>query len=151
MSDSWLILVFLFSVLIYFAPTILAWRLKRSATPLLGVFIVNVLIGWTVVGWCMCWFLIFWNPLGRISSGGGSWTAGRPLPIRNVSQPTERRSCGACYGSKTQPCPSCGGQRGKWVYPTTEAGSSRWEGCSYCMQSGTIACGHCGGSGERAY
>lgn len=38
----------------YFVPTILAWF---NGKKLLKIFIVNLLFGWTLIGWVIC---LFW-------------------------------------------------------------------------------------------
>ena len=48
--------VFVFGV-IYFAPTLIAWFRNRRGNPVFGsigqIFVLNLLLGWTVVGWIL--------------------------------------------------------------------------------------------------
>ena len=43
------VILFLLGVFCYFIPTILAIH-KKS---ILGVFLLNLLLGWTFIGWCV--------------------------------------------------------------------------------------------------
>ena len=48
---------------VYFAPTIVAVAVRSSN--LLPVVLIDVLLGWTVVGWIVAWVLIFTGQRGR--------------------------------------------------------------------------------------
>lgn len=59
-----LILAFALMAL-YFVPTILARRRGKAGTPQMhpnnpGVFVVNLLLGWTVVGWVIAFVWATW-------------------------------------------------------------------------------------------
>ena len=50
----------LFSVFFYFLPVIIGQH--RGMVSLRGLFFVNLLLGWTVLGWIFC---LFWSFFGR--------------------------------------------------------------------------------------
>jgi hypothetical protein len=66
---------FIVALLVYFSPTILA--LMRSHSDVLAIILVNLLFGWTVVGWI---YALIWSLTGtknqsivvnqQVSSGG---------------------------------------------------------------------------------
>ncbi len=78
---------FLFLMLLYFLPAILG-RDKSDAT---GIFLLNLFLGWTLIGWvaAFIWAIAsdrahYWDPLVRISAAlaadlSRSWISpGRP-------------------------------------------------------------------------
>ncbi|HEX4545252.1 MAG TPA: superinfection immunity protein [Candidatus Acidoferrum sp.] len=82
----------LFSILLYFLPAIIG-RHKPDA---MGIFIVNLLFGWTVIGWIMA---LIW-----------ACAAERYVPVRFVPV-SSGRFCSACgslapYGAHY--CGACG-------------------------------------------
>lgn len=52
---AWLIVALLCSAL-YFLPTLIAWR--RNHPEVLGVFMLNLLLGWTGIAWLAA---LFWG------------------------------------------------------------------------------------------
>jgi Superinfection immunity protein len=46
-----------FAWLVYFLPSIVAIVHLRKATP--NIFLLNLFLGWTVVGWVACIVLLF--------------------------------------------------------------------------------------------
>ena len=82
-----------FSVLLYFLPAIIG-RHKRDAA---GIFLVNLLFGWTVIGWIIA---MIW---ACASEDYGQ--------VRFVEAAAGRRYCCQC-GSATYPgahfCTACG-------------------------------------------
>lgn len=85
-------LFLIFSVLLYFLPTIIA----RDKSQVLAVFLVNLLLGWTVIGWFVA---LIW-------AGSGE----RYLPVRIVPV-SSGRFCSQCgtlspYGAHF--CSACG-------------------------------------------
>jgi len=87
-------LTLVFSVLLYFLPAIIG-RHKRDAA---GIFLVNLLLGWTVIGWIIA---LIW-----------ACTSEDYPPIRYVRrQPAPVRYCCQC-GSVAYPgahfCTACG-------------------------------------------
>lgn len=136
--------------LCYFSPTLIAGfraRQGKAVVPSMRqLFISNLLIGWTVVGW----FLVLANAFGR---NPVAWLA---LRVAKVSPPgqagsrpagnagqglgTDSQRCNTCGGSGQMTCPSCRGQRGRWEMPQTANGTSQWVPCSYCIGSGTVQC-----------
>lgn len=85
-------LFLIFSVLLYFLPTLIA----RDKPQVLAVFLVNLLLGWTVIGWFVA---LIW-----------AGAAERYVPVRIVpvssgrfcSQCGELSPCGAHF------CAACG-------------------------------------------
>lgn len=134
--------------LIYFIPSLIAWLYKDRKSPLLHIVLVNVLTGWTYIGWIVALAMIFIDERSLASSTRQSSTPqAEPFGQPNASQGPS--SCGSCNGSGQQNCSSCFGNRGQWHHPQTESGSSVWEQCSSCIGSGSMQCFSCGGSGKR--
>jgi len=92
-------------VLIYFAPTIVAWKWDASKTkPAWVVFLVNLTLGWTVIGWFIAWgmVLIDWRKMlieryGR-RPAGVSWNV-RALGNRATNLRRVRRRPGAALSA----------------------------------------------------
>jgi hypothetical protein len=82
-----------FSVLLYFLPAIIGRR-KREAV---GIFLVNLLLGWTVIGWIIA---LLW-----------ACTSEEYPHLRYVQVATPSRYCCQC-GSAAYPgayfCTACG-------------------------------------------
>jgi hypothetical protein len=80
------------SAILYFLPTILA----RHRADFMGIFLVNLLIGWTVVGWLIA---LVWAA-----------SAERYLPVRLVPAGSGRFccQCGALSPGGAHFCGSCG-------------------------------------------
>ena len=82
----------IFSALLYFLPTIIA----RHKSDFMGVFMVNLLLGWTVIGWVIA---LIW-----------ACAAERCVPVRYVPVSSGRFCC-QC-GSLAPPgahfCGACG-------------------------------------------
>ena len=51
--------LWLIPILLYFLPTFIAWRRKHPST--FAIFALNVLVGWTVLGW---FATLAWSILG---------------------------------------------------------------------------------------
>jgi hypothetical protein len=85
-------LFLIFSILLYFLPTIIG-RYKADAT---GIFLVNLLFGWTVIGWFMA---LIW-----------ACAAERYVPVRAVPVSSGRfcSRCGALSPYGTHFCAACG-------------------------------------------
>lgn len=47
-GEEWIIIILIF-IPLYFLPSIIAHRRKNPDTP--GIFILNLLLGFTVIGW----------------------------------------------------------------------------------------------------
>lgn len=90
---------FLISVGFYFLPTIVA--IARKKTNLLGIFLVNFLLGWSIIGWIVA--LIWAVSTERVDQ----MSSAQSVPI---SQP-RRRFCSSC-GKEDQAashfCAYCG-------------------------------------------
>jgi hypothetical protein len=144
---------------IYFAPTLIAWyRVRRGGAiigSLLGIGFINLLIGWTVIGW----FLMLANAFGInpvawfVLRFGQHLPAARPAAVAGQSHAPSGSSsvmCGQCGGSGSITCSRCGG-RGSWYNPPTGAsGVAQLETCGTCSSSGRLRCPYCGGSGQVA-
>jgi hypothetical protein len=146
---------------LYMAPFLIAWYRSRQGKPilgsLLGIFLFNLFLGFTVVAWFLslanafnlnpvAWFVLkfFGNQQGR-SLGGFNAPAGGNFGSGGAPQP-----CGACYGAGSTSCSSCGG-RGSWYdAPQTATGSSQLRNCGACTSSGRVRCMSCSGSGRAA-
>jgi hypothetical protein len=64
-----------FSILLYFLPTIIG----RNKTDAMGIFLVNLLFGWTVIGWVIA---LIWAS-----------AAERHVPVRFVRASSGRFCC----------------------------------------------------------
>jgi hypothetical protein len=82
-----------FAILLYFIPAILG-RDKRDAT---GIFLLNLFLGWTVIGWIIA---LIW-----------AVSAERCVPVHLVPVPAGVRYCCQC-GTIVYPsahfCTTCG-------------------------------------------
>jgi hypothetical protein len=86
-------MTFLFlSAILYFLPTILA----RHKAAFLGIFLVNLLLGWTVIGWLV---VLIW-----------ACSAERYVPARMVPVSAGRfcSQCGALSPYGAHFCSACG-------------------------------------------
>ena len=85
-------LFLIFSLLLYFLPTLIA----RDKPELMAVFLVNLLLGWTVIGWFVA---LVW-----------ACAAERYIPIRMVPVSSGRfcSRCGTLSPSGAHFCPACG-------------------------------------------
>ena len=84
----------IFSILLYFLPTLIG-RHKADAT---GIFLVNLLFGWTVIGWVVA---LFW----ACTSDHYVHVPVRAVPVsggRFCSQ------CGTLGPYDAHFCPACG-------------------------------------------
>lgn len=86
----------IFAVLLYFMPTIVAMVLREDP---LVIFLVNLFLGWTVIGWFAA---LFWAVAER-----------KTLQIRQVSTVPASSGrfcshCGALSAPGAQFCSSCG-------------------------------------------
>jgi len=91
---------FLVSAVLYFLPIILA--VARNKTNIVGILLVNLLLGWSVIGWLVA--LVWAVSTERVDQV-------HPVPMVSVPQPA-RRFCSRCgqpdqAGSRF--CAHCGG------------------------------------------
>lgn len=82
----------IFSILLYFLPTIIA----RDKTDVMAIFIINLLFGWTIIGWFIS---LIW-----------ACSAERYIPVGTVPV-SSGRFCSQCgtlspYGAHF--CAACG-------------------------------------------
>lgn len=70
--------------ILYFAPTLAAVARHRGAAPL--TFYLNLLLGWTIIGWLVAWVLAFRDRRLRlhVSTSTTPWTATRAYPRQAV-------------------------------------------------------------------
>jgi hypothetical protein len=93
--DILLGLLFLFIVvLLYFLPSIVAS--KRDHPQLVAIIALNVLLGWTLIGWVAA---LVWA-LTRAASASG-------IAVPSRSQKTEPRAWGEQSEGRTRKCPYC--------------------------------------------
>lgn len=86
----------IFVTLLYFLPTVIA-IVFRHGSDAVGIFLVNFLLGWTIVGW---WVALIW----ALASKGSSHQVS-PVPAssgRFCSQ------CGRLSPYQAHFCPACG-------------------------------------------
>jgi hypothetical protein len=111
---------FLFcALLLYFLPSIIG-RNKKNAT---AIFIVNLFLGWTLVGWvvALAWaFTVEALPPAPISVS--VTTAVAAPPARMLSTPVTQsgflcRQCGKYSESSGAFCPQCGAPRQPQISP----------------------------------
>ncbi len=115
---------------------------------------INVLLGWTVIGWFWALRFVWFRPKGQnplTPAGAAGPEASSPpqsntWPI-NESTDANRRPCSTCSGSKKVKCGFCFGHGGRWQQPQTESGTGQWVPCTYCGQTGYIECNSCNGKG----
>ena len=93
----------------YFLPTIIALVRKKRNTA--AIVVLNLLVGWTVVGWivALVWALAQDTPAVAVTNV----TNYSPPPVtageqNMVQQPAFCQSCGAKLQNSGRFCPSCG-------------------------------------------
>ncbi|QLF84911.1 hypothetical protein SEA_EPSOCAMISIO_38 [Gordonia phage Epsocamisio] len=71
-------LEFIFLTVVYLLPTVIA-AVKRSKN-LLGVVVINVLLGWTIIGWVVAMVIACWNqrPVVPASKEVAEWDQKHP-------------------------------------------------------------------------
>jgi T4 superinfection immunity protein len=81
-----------FSILLYFLPTLIA----RDKPDVMAIFLVNLLFGWTVIGWFVA---LIW-----------AGAAERYIPVRMVPVSSGRfcSRCGTLSPYGTHFCAACG-------------------------------------------
>ncbi|HKT46640.1 MAG TPA: superinfection immunity protein [Candidatus Acidoferrales bacterium] len=94
-------LTLLFLFLLYFLPTILA-RHKADA---FGIFLVNLFLGWTVIGWvvALIWACasddvvrVRYVPAQYVAAGYGPVSGGRFCSHCGTLAPVASRYCSSC-------------------------------------------------------
>ena len=66
--EALLLLVMLISVLLYFAPWLIG--LNREVNTCMGLFFVNLLLGWSIIGWVGC---LLWAVCGQTRAQDAYW------------------------------------------------------------------------------
>jgi hypothetical protein len=129
---------------VYMAPTIAAFFYKGRQSSLLEIFLVNLLFGWTYIGWLFAASLIFFDSRGlSTSSTRSSPTA--PSANLGTQVASSDASCGACGGSALNRCQACNGSGG--ATQRHEHGEF-WVHCTPCGGKGKVTCWSCGGTGR---
>ena len=102
-------------LLFYFAPALVAHSRRHSAAT--GLFVTNLLLGWTVIGWvvCLIWALsgprevVFFAP--SLFAGYGPGVA----PGWGLRRLADERCCGVCQRpvcANARYCSMCGATAG---------------------------------------
>ena len=153
---------------LYLAPFLVSmgrWRRDPNsvASSLQFIFFINLVLGWTGVGWLLAWWLALrrrsrpeplqtgwvgppldkpiWSGEAETRTPESSEPAWVPPPKTGWVDPSPfRYTCPTCQGSGRMECRSCRGRGTWWVPPTTATGSGRWEGCTACQRSGQVQC-----------
>ena len=86
----------IFVTLLYFLPTVIAIVFRPGADAV-GIFVVNFLLGWTIVGW---WVALIWAVASK-----GSSNEVRYIP---VSSGRFCSKCGTLSPSGAHFCAACG-------------------------------------------
>lgn len=138
-------------VAIYFIPFMVARR-RRSPHVML-VFMVNLLFGWSGLGWLAALALAImgggaFQSLSGAGSGGGTGVPAYPSSTPSWEPSREPQACGNCRGGGTVPCTVCAARGSWWEPPTTASGSPQLRTCTMCTSSGKVTCTSCGGSGR---
>jgi hypothetical protein len=143
--------------LLYFTPALIGWFRTRQGKPRIyspgQLFLFNLLLGWTVVGW----FLLLANALGLNPVAAIAPRLAKVLPQGqpgNAPQDPQSSSsgtlCAHCQGSRTMSCSTCAG-RGSWYDPPQgQNGVAQLRTCPACASSGRLRCSSCNGSGRAA-
>ena len=163
----WRLTIIALLLALYFAPFLAGLGRRRrfpdSAWSLQFVFFINLLLGWTAIGWLLAWWLAFrQKPLPVLPQGG--WVGPRPdRPIWDddpaaVSAPDlqpdwnrpnafggadagfSKTICPTCHGTGRMQCRMCWGRGTWWVQPTTANDTAKLEGCENCQRSGKVQC-----------
>ena len=134
---------------LYFAPTLIAWRRSKKGfhmdLPVRSSFLFNLMLGWTIVMWFLLLANAFgYNPvpwlaakfLGLFGTGGPQGGSAAPVSTGGASSTV----CGHCGGTGLMTCTTCRG-RGNWYdAPTTASGVAQLQRCSACNGSGKVQC-----------
>lgn len=62
------------AVLLYFAPTFVAWMMNSRQVG--AVVVINLIFGWTVLGWCVALVIALWESQPEPQP----WTPPMPAP-----------------------------------------------------------------------
>ena len=141
----------------YMSPTIVGWFRKTPNWWLL--LAANFLVGWTIVGWILCWNMVFPSILGwffkwlagAARNSAPAMPQGGARPTGNFSGEGGSRPCSTCGASGQERCSFCQG-RGSWyTQPQTATEVAQLVTCTHCGASGKVTCHTCGGSGRVMY
>jgi hypothetical protein len=139
-------------LVVYLSPTLIGWyrarQGKATVLPLKQLFLFNLFLGWTVVGWVLALAnALGFNPIAPLAqrlakglSAGGAPGMGPAGSDGSGSSSTLGRTCPTCNGQGRMTCAACNGS------------GQRYEGaglvtCSLCQGQRTVQC-RCGGSGR---
>jgi hypothetical protein len=95
---------FIVSAAFYFLPTIIGSA--RHKTNLVGIFLVNFFLGWSVIGWIVA--MVWAVSTERVDQIAGSLPVSRPSPM--PAPQSSGRYCTSCgsAGQAGQFCAHCG-------------------------------------------
>lgn len=154
----------------YLAPAILAFarRNEPNACPAWRVLVLNLLLGWTIIGWFAALRLavqgltpqpsdifsrraaddpphasasLFPKIWGDATSGPTQPASpGPPVWGDSPSAPAPRPPCPTCHGTGWQECLVCHGQPTRWVQPQSANATAVLWRCEACNGSGKIQC-----------
>ncbi|MBN1369474.1 MAG: superinfection immunity protein [Dehalococcoidaceae bacterium] len=104
-----LILLIVFIIPVYFLPTIIA--LARHADNRLAIFLINLFLGWSLVGWVVALVLSFSKTNGIVQNGQTIIVSQNTGDNRGNSKEDGIKyctKCGAKLGEDVQYCSKCG-------------------------------------------
>ena len=101
-------LVFAACVALYFLPSLIGSK-KRNAA---AIFILNLLLGWTVVGWvvALVWALTVETPMGGMPQAPMQQVPMQQVPVQ---QAWVCSRCGTGLQTGDRYCPACGNPTGR--------------------------------------
>ena len=137
-------------VAVYFSPTIAAvWRKRTDPSladkPLGNIVVINLFLGWTIVGWFVAWYMVITKRFGPTVTGALAKPGASAVAQPEAAAATTARPCPHCGGQGRMTCPTCGGQGSEYAQPGAGAGLPA--GCTACSRTGRITCYHCHGMG----
>lgn len=135
---------FFFLPPVYMAPTIVAFFYRNRRSSLLYIFLVNLLFGWTYIGWLVAASLIFFNERGLSTFPTGSSPTASDSNL-GIQVTTSDQSCGSCGGTALVRCQSCNGSGGA---TQRHQHGEYWVHCTPCGGNGNTTCWSCGGTGR---
>lgn len=134
-----MIFFWLIGAALYFIPTFVAFGRDKSSKGM--IFILNIVLGWTLLGWI---FLLIWAfsvDSEQLRSAAGAYQ------IRRESMPQKKcTQCGSLIDVDCSSCPNCGHRFTKILREGPARAADRWE-CKTCgdfNNAGSRTCLGCG-------
>lgn len=145
----------LIGLALYFAPSLAGLLLQRQGAvkpgrSLVPIVLVNLLLGWTVIGWFVAWFLVVRATWDAGSAPAARWTPPTPGPGRYAPPSGLReveRWCYGCGGTGQTTCSGCSG-RGTVQPGFSTVNAPAWTPCPDCGGRGRIGHRECEGTGR---